>query len=89
MSYTLGSLIGCLFLWQQELLLYLLQLVQALKYENFDNIQAAFERQQEQQQLQNEPPPRFVVRSESTGSATTVPSGDTTDSGGGVIDSDR
>ncbi|KAK2177654.1 hypothetical protein NP493_587g04000 [Ridgeia piscesae] len=69
-----------------ELLLYLLQLVQALKYENFDNIQAAFERQQEQQQL-NEPP-RFVVRSESTGSATTVPSGDTIDGGGGVIESD-
>ena len=77
----------CLFPWQQELLLYLLQLVQALKYENFDNIQAAFERQQEQQQL-NEPP-RFVVRSESTGSATTVPSGDTIDGGGGVIESDR
>lgn len=31
----------------EELLLYLLQLVQALKYEDFDEIQAAYERERE------------------------------------------
>ena len=33
--------------WRQALLLYLLQLVQALKYENFDEINAAYQRQVE------------------------------------------
>ncbi len=32
----------------EELLLYLLQLVQALKYENFDEIHLAYEREKEQ-----------------------------------------
>lgn len=36
----------------QELLLYLLQLVQALKYENFDEIHLAYEREKETIQQQ-------------------------------------
>ena len=73
-----------MFPWRQALLLYLLQLVQALKYENFDDIQAAFERQQEQHKA-----PRFVIRSDSTGSATAAPTSDMTDGGSGVTDGDR
>ena len=69
---------------RQELLLYLLQLVQALKYENFDNIQSAFDRQQEQHVTS-----RFVARSDSIGSSAAAPSGDTTDGSGGTAEGDR
>lgn len=40
----------------QELLLYLLQLVQALKYENADDIMAAHDKEQDQMSSPNAPP---------------------------------
>lgn len=47
----------------EELLLYLLQLVQALKYENFDEIHVAHEREKEALQQQS------LLRADSTSSS--------------------